>query len=443
MSISALASPAGEPADSPLDASGGVLVAFRASKQREAAEQVLQARLALDFCSFNSPDSRRPAATVPGTEGEVAPAGEGAPGVAEFAVVEFGAVAGMSTDAARRYLGRVLETAHRLPLIWRRARAGEVPMWRALRVAEHTMCLPADGAAWVDAQVAAVVGRVGPVVLQRLVDEAIVRFDPETAAQAALEALESRHVTVTVEQVLTELGVAALSTGRVDAVLDLADATDLDSALAHLAADLAAAGDRDPVEVRRAKALGLLARGEAVELPDGVATRRQVVLHVHLPEAALRGAGDGIGELRSDTGHPLGLVTVEQVQEWCGNTAAAVTVKPALDLAELLSSTGYAPSPRLRDQVIAINPTCAFPHCGRPADTLDLDHIVEYAKGGPTSSENLAPACRRHHRAKTHGGWSYLRLGPGEYLWTSPHGYRWITDADGTRDVSEDLRDTG
>ncbi|SFB77732.1 HNH endonuclease [Nocardioides terrae] len=445
MSISVLASPPGEPGDSSLDASGDVLAALRASRQREAAEQVLQARLALDYCAFNSPDSRHPAATVPGTEGELALAGEGAPGVAEFAVVEFGAAAGMSTDAARLHLGRVLELGHRLRQTWRRVRAGQVPVWRALRIADLTQCLPPEGAAWVDTQVAPVAGRVGPRVLERLVEEAIVRFDPETAARTALEALETRHATVTVEQHLSDLGAAALSTGRVDAVLDVADALDLDTILAELAAELAAAGDTDPLDVRRAKALGLLARGEAVDLPHGVTPRRRraVVLHVHLAEAALRGYGDGIGELTTDTGHRLGLVTVEQVQEWCGTTGATVTVKPVLDLAETLTSTGYQPSTRLRDQVVAAHVGCAFPHCHRPADNLDLDHIVEHAQGGPTTSDNLAPLCRRHHRAKTFGHWTYLRLGPAEYLWTSPHGYQWVKDTDGTRDVSPDLRNTG
>jgi hypothetical protein len=373
---------------------------------------------------------------LPGTEGELSLAGEGAPGVAEFAVVEFGAVAGMSTNAARSYLGRCLELGHRLSLTWRATRLGRVPAWRALRIAEHTLVLPAEAAAWVDAQVAPVAGRVGPVVLQRLVEEAILRFDPETAALRALAALETRHATITLDQALSELGAGVLATGRLDAVLDAADALDLDAALADLAADLAAAGDTDSVQVRRAKALGLLARGQGVDLPEGAEPRRrQVVLHVHLAQAALHGHGDGIATLKRPSGHPLGQVTVEQVYDWCHNPGADITVKPVLDLAELIRSTGYQPSARLREQILAITPTCAFPYCDRPAEHLDLDHITAYADGGHTDTEGLAPLCRRHHRTKTHDAWTYLRLGPGEYLWTSPHGDHWITDHDGTRPI--------
>jgi hypothetical protein len=336
-------------------------------------------------------------------------------------------------------------------LTWRATRTGQVAAWRALRIAEHTMPLPAEGAAWVDAQVAPFAGRVGPIVLERLVDEAIVRFDPETAAHQAAQALETRHATITLEHALTELGAGVVATGHLDAVLDAADALDLDTALADLAADLAAAGDTDPLDVRRAKALGLLARGQSPTISTTSTTsdgsersstaaieprRRQVVLHVHLAQAALHGFGDGIATLHRPSGQPLGPVTLEQVYDWCHQPEAHITVRPVLDLAELITCPGYQPSPRLREQVTAITPTCAFPYCDKPAENLDLDHITPYADGGHTDSEGLAPLCRAHHRAKTHGRWSYQRLNPGEYLWTSPHHHQWITDHHGTRPVS-------
>ena len=80
-----------------------------------------------------------------------------------------------------------------------------------------------------------------------------------------------------------------------------------------------------------------------------------------------------------------------------------------------------------------------FPYCERPSANLDLDHIREHADGGPTSSTNLAPLCRIHHRVKTFTPWTYQRLGPGRYLWTSPHGHRFLTGPDGTIDLSGDV----
>ncbi len=45
--------------------------------------------------------------------------------------------------------------------------------------------------------------------------------------------------------------------------------------------------------------------------------------------------------------------------------------------------------------------------------------------------------CRRHHRHKTHLGWSYETLTPGVYLWTSPHGLKTLRMPEGTFDVTD------
>ena len=45
---------------------------------------------------------------------------------------------------------------------------------------------------------------------------------------------------------------------------------------------------------------------------------------------------------------------------------------------------------------------------------------------------NLAPLCRRHHRAKTHGRWRYQRLVDGSYAWTSPHHDHYLVHDGGT-----------
>ncbi|RNM13032.1 HNH endonuclease signature motif containing protein, partial [Nocardioides pocheonensis] len=69
------------------------------------------------------------------------------------------------------------------------------------------------------------------------------------------------------------------------------------------------------------------------------------------------------------------------------------------------------------EQIELRDRTCVFPWCNRPARGCDKDHVVPWEHGGPTSSDNLAALCRRHHRLKTHGGWTYTRVEPGTYLW--------------------------
>ena len=61
---------------------------------------------------------------------------------------------------------------------------------------------------------------------------------------------------------------------------------------------------------------------------------------------------------------------------------------------------------------------CVVPGCGRTFG-LEYDHLVEFAKGGPTSLDNLARVCRPHHAMKTHKGYR-LSGGPGHWRWQAP-----------------------
>ena len=91
----------------------------------------------------------------------------------------------------------------------------------------------------------------------------------------------------------------------------------------------------------------------------------------------------------------------------------------------------------MRELVILRDPACVFPYCDKPARDCDLDHTdayVEMDDGGPpgqTHPDNLAPLCRRHHRAKTFRGWSYSRNRDGSYTWTGPRGHRYTADQRG------------
>ena len=66
---------------------------------------------------------------------------------------------------------------------------------------------------------------------------------------------------------------------------------------------------------------------------------------------------------------------------------------------------------------------CGLPGCGRAADSCDLDHAIDFRKGGRTVRVNLGPLCRQHHNAKTHGGWLLAYDDDtGTKTWTSPLG---------------------
>jgi hypothetical protein len=455
--IETLAAGAREVADdlSPAD----VLSAIRDRKTAEdlaAADQLL---LAAAWADLHPPESIHDAAsfTVPGCEHEEPIAGEGAPLVAEFCVAELGGVLGISTTAAKKLIGHALELRHRLPRLWEQVHAGQVPTWRARAVADTTIhtspALTREAAGFVDSQVAAIAGRIGTAQLDRLVAETIKRYDLATADPAAdpedgWQHVDPRHVTVNTDDV------HYAGTLHLEADLDIADALDLDRAVAHHAATQKALGSELPLDARRAKALGELARtqtaldlafqdgAEGTDTTDDLPAAREVVIHAHF-DASLSGHATVFGP----TGRMENLqrlVLLDQVRSWCADTRTKVTIKPVIDLNANLTSQGYDIPDRLREQVQLRDRTCVFPRCTRPARGCDVDHVIPYdrdadAEGrpqpGPTQTDNLACLCRFHHRLKTHSAWRYAMVEPGVFEWTSPHGHRYRRDHTGTTDL--------
>ncbi|HEY1134414.1 MAG TPA: DUF222 domain-containing protein [Nocardioides sp.] len=411
--------------------------------------------------------------------------GPGAPVVAEFCIGEIAAIRGCSFDAARRLVGDAVELRHRLPRVHARVAAGEVEVWRGRRIGQHTRSLTFEGARFVDAHIAYVAGRATSGDVDRLVAEAAARFDPESLEAERLEADAGRHVTIDLSGLAYRDPLTGTLRGTVDVTgsLDLADALDLERAVAHVAGQLADLGSVDDLDVRRSTALGEIARrsdgintltfsGEEAPIPEERPARRSkrdVVIYVHLDHTAITGTLTGVGPgidartgttgidlARLDTpGMPGGILTADQVRAWCGSPETRVIVKPVIDLAAGASGAGlavdgYRPTERIADHVRLRWPRCVFPYCTRSARASDLDHRNAYnpstARGtGQTSTSNLYPLCRRHHRMKTHPElatgrrWTYRPSDPeqgeppGALIWTSPSGLTYLVDPDGTR----------
>jgi hypothetical protein len=432
------------------------------ARERKAAEEQAAADLldvAARWADLHPPESIHDAAsfTVPGCEHEEPIAGEGAPLVAEFCVAELGTTLGISTTAAKKLIGHALELRHRLPRLWAQVHAGHVPAWRARAVADTTIhtspALTAEAAGFIDSQVAAVAGRIGQAQLDRLVTETIKRYDLATADPASdpedgWQHVDPRHVTVDKDDV------HYAGTLHLEADLDIADALDLDRTVAHHAAVQKALGSELPLDARRAKALGELARtqtaldlafqdgAEGTDTTDDLPAAREVVIHAHF-DASLSGDATVFGP----TGRMENLqrlVLLDQIRSWCTDTRTKVTIKPVIDLNANLTAHGYDIPDRLREQVQLRDRTCVFPRCTRPARGCDVDHVIPYdrdadAEGrpqpGPTQTDNLACLCRFHHRLKTHSAWRYEMTSPGVFEWTSPHGHRYRHDHTGTTDL--------
>ncbi|PKH40984.1 HNH endonuclease signature motif containing protein [Nocardioides alpinus] len=443
-----------------LDASG-ILTSIRTARATEDAAAARQLTLAAAWADLHPPESLHGAASFTttgglGREHQEPIAGPGCPLVAEFCIAELGTVLGITTTSAKKLIGHALELRHRLPRLWSQVHTGAVPAWRARLVAETTIhCSPAltpEAAGWIDTQVAAVAGKIGPAQLDRLVTETLKRFDlaaPDPAAdpEDGWQHVDPRHATIDTHDV------HYAGTLHVDADIDLADGLDLDRALTHGAAVQKALGSDLSLDARRAKALGDLARtqtaldlftqgnaGPARSTADGLPVAREVVLHAHFDAEFMPDGQTMFGPTgRLENGQRLALL--DQLKSWCGDSRTKITIKPVIDLTHHLTAPGYAIPDRIREHVILRDTTCVFPWCTRPARGCDIDHITAYdhqadtehrPQPGPTDTRNLAALCRFHHRLKTHTAWRYEMTEPGIFVWTSPHSHRFVRDRDGS-----------
>ena len=345
-------------------------------------------------------------------------AGYGAPTVSEFAITEFATAVGMSSAGGRKFLGAALETKHRLPRLWTRVMAGEVQVWKVRRVTEHTISLPPHAAAQVDAAIA-IVHTCSFAEIERAANKAAKEADAEQEAEDHEETGAAQYFRIALEDAEHNHGYVPI-----EGLLDLDDALALEAVIKAKAHALLADHPTLDLDERRAKALGQLA-DQALTGGDGAGARELVIYAHHDTRdphgiVGLEGV-NGVSSMGST-------ITVEQLAEWCHKANTKVSIRPVLDLAENLRTRSYAPTDRMREQVILTCPTCVFPGCGRTARSCDLDHITPWHQGGKTESANLAPLCRLHHRLKTFGYWTYERHDKTTFVWISPMGRIYVND---------------
>ncbi len=175
-------------------------------------------------------------------------AGPGAPLIAEFSITEFAVAVGLSTEAGKAYLGEAVELRYRLPRVWKRVAVGDLVAWKARWIAKATLSLSMEAARFVDARVAAFAHRLRVSELDRLIETAIAQFMPEEAERRRKAAADGRSFNVGKSRTGLD------GNAEVWGTLDVADALDLDAAVAEGAEALKSLGSTESLDVRRAQA---------------------------------------------------------------------------------------------------------------------------------------------------------------------------------------------
>lgn len=346
--------------------------------------------------------------------------GAGCPLVKEFDVYDLAVRMGMSTDSGCHYVARILEVRYRLTKIWEQVTALTVPVWKAFKVADATMNLTWEAARFIDRMLAPTLRSASFAQIERTIVHAIDLHDPDEAERRRTRAADDRCFDIHLS------GRAGATDSRVDiaGTLSLEDALDLDTAIKAGATTLSDLGSEESLDVRRAMAVGEMARNQlTLHLdPDDHPSLagRGVTLFAHLDPDTLHATLDNPGAAD---------VLIEQIRAWCQTVGNTVTITPVIDLDTTISTHAYTPTDTLVEQVRLRDQCCVFPNCTRRARHCDLDHLIPYDHdnpdaGGPTTTENLALLCRKHHRTKTFSPWTYASPQPGVYDWTSPSGAR-------------------
>jgi hypothetical protein len=192
----------------------------------------------------------------------------------------------------------------------------------------------------------------------------------------------------------------------------------------HAALEAVMNGDRPPGDPRshaerQGDALVQVCRRALVsgDLPDVRGERPQVRVTIDWQSlcAAAGAAGVATGELPF-----AGPVTPETARRLAcdANVVRVITGPDGLPLdAGRSQRTCTAAIRRALEQR---DGHCVFAGCTAPAAWCDVHHVVHWAHGGPTSCDNGALLCERHHTAVHEGGFTVYRE-PGTASW---HTYR-------------------
>ncbi len=370
---------------------------------------------------------------LPGREVLLDLGGDGTPPVPEFLVVEIAALLRCPHTSVRGRIADALSIRWRHPRMWAAVMAGRLLVWQARRIAQAVRFAGLDRtqALRVDRALAPALGVVTWTRLEALMEGEIVKADPVAAAEREERARSGRFAQVQRD----DIGQAGVRT--VVARLATPEAVQLDATIGRLAHTLSLHGDTDTLDVRRSRALGILATPEraCALLAGDTATadrlKPPVRLYLHLN-------GDG---LDGDSPDPEGVVRLE------GNGAvplatlralladSTVRVTTVIDQRDSIPVDAYEIPDRIREQVVLAHPYEVFPWGSRRARHADLDHTVPYDRGGPTCRDNLGPLSRTGHRAKTHAGWRCHQIRPGHWLWRTPYGREYHVDNWGTHDL--------
>ena len=179
-------------------------------------------------------------------------------------------------------------------------------------------------------------------------------------------------------------------------------------------------------DMKRADALTFIASQALASMADDVRPhRRPITISVAIDLPTLLGLAENPGQLAGYGAIPASIARQLAAD---GNWQRFISDPATGNLLDF-GREKYTPPQELVDFLLARDRVCRFPGCRRTGQSSDIDHAHSWESGGETNPANLGLLCRRHHRLKTHGGWSLESNPDGSCLWKSPTGKSFFVPA--------------
>lgn len=359
---------------------------------------------------------------------------------------EIGVALRLSDRTVQRRMGAAAELAIDYPETLAAWQAGRIHAGHVRAITDAGAALPQEHRAVLDARARGMCEIETPGRARRTLTMLAERLHPRPLVERHRDAREARGVSVTsLADGMSHLGIDAptvLVEGAYDRATRMAHSlmelraratARVEAARAAGAAvepaDEALASDTRAMDQLRSDIMtDLLITGnpgiEATLPGDGAGTLGAIRAHIQVvvPVVSLL-KGDGVAEIAGR--EPIDAETARRL---AGGTAGWDRILTDPLSGRTLGSDRRLAPPDLRRWVQARDQHCRFPGCTVPAIRCEVDHVLDWAKGGSTAPGNLQALCQRHHSMKQFTAWR-VSLGEGGVVaWTSPLGQTY-TDA--------------
>jgi Domain of unknown function (DUF222) len=335
-----------------------------------------------------------------------------------------------SPSRGSRHLTMALALVRHLPRTLAALQTGALSEWRAEIVVRETAVLTDDQRTAVDAELfdgpgIEAVGRLGDRELERRVRAIAYRLDAQSVMARRRGAERERRVTIRP---------APDTMCYVSGYLPVAEGVAVHAALTKAAGTARAEGDE--------RSTGQLMADTFVERITGQIAAKAVPVEVQvvITDRALFAGAFGTNDETPAHVPGYGAVPAAWARDLLGESKARIWLRRLFTSPEdgtlvAMESTRRGFDGALRRFLVARDGTCRTPWCDAPV--RHMDHVLDYASGGPTTADNGQGLCVRCNHIKQLPGWRARPEAappPGEWqahtvVTVTPTGHRYASAA--------------